>query len=263
MTRSSQRTGTLHWTEQGATDQPGLVLLHSLGSDSRMWTAQIEAFVTMKRVVAIDLPGHGRSTAHPGEYSLDDLGADLLAIADEAGLARFDICGISLGGLLGLWLTIVAPDRVQTLIASNTAARIGSRELWAARIRAVADLGMAEIRPSVLARFFTPDFGRRRPEVLRQVEESFIEVDPVGYIGCCAALRDGDLSAAIPTIHHPTLIMTGEEDQATPPDQAEWLHRQILQSRLEVIPHAAHLANLEQPEIFTRLAMDFLQSSVR
>jgi 3-oxoadipate enol-lactonase len=261
LTQSSQRTGTLHWTEQGPTDQRGLVLLHSLGSDSDMWTPQLQAFATVRRVVAIDLPGHGRSTAHPGEYSLDDLGADMLAIADGAGLSRFDICGISLGGLLGLWLTINAPDRVQALIASNTAARVGSRGLWAARIRAVIDQGMAEVRPSVLARFFTPDFGQRRPEVLRQVEETFISVDPVGYIGCCAALRDADLSAAIPAIRCPTLIMAGEEDQATPPDQAEWLHRQILHSRLEMIPHAAHLANLEQPEIFTRLAMDFLQSS--
>jgi 3-oxoadipate enol-lactonase len=226
-----------------------------------MWTPQIEVFAAVKRVVAIDLPGHGRSTAYPGEYSLEDLGADLLAIADEAGLSRFDICGISLGGLLGLWLTIIAPDRVRTLIASNTAARVGSRELWAARIRAVSDQGMAKIRPSVLARFFTPDFGQRRPEVLRQIEETFIAVDPVGYIGCCAALRDGDLSAAISAIRRPTLIMTGEEDQATPPDQAKWLHRQIPHSRLEVIPHAAHLANLEQPENFTSLAMHFLQSS--
>jgi 3-oxoadipate enol-lactonase len=97
--------------------------------------------------------------------------------------------------------------------------------------------------------------------VLRQIEETFIAVDPVGYIGCCAALRDGDLSTAISAIRCPTLIMAGEEDQATPPHQAEWLHQQIADSRLEVIPRAAHLANLEQPEIFTRLAMDFLQSS--
>jgi len=226
-----------------------------------MWAPQLQAFATVRRVVAIDLPGHGRSTANPGEYSLDDLGADMLAIADQAGLARFDICGISIGGLLGLWLAINAPERVQTLVASNTAARVGSRERWADRIRAVIDQGLEGIRPSVVARFFTPDFGQRRPEVLRQVEETFTSVDPVGYMGCCAALRDADLSAAIPTIRCPTLIMAGAEDQATPPDQAEWLHRHIPHSRLEVIPRAAHLANLEQPEIFTRLAMELLESS--
>ncbi|MEX2623264.1 MAG: 3-oxoadipate enol-lactonase [Acidimicrobiia bacterium] len=261
MTRSRLRTGTLKWTEQGPIDQRGLVLLHSLGSDSQLWAPQLKAFATLRRVVAIDLPGHGRSMAHPGEYGLDDLGADVLAIADQTGLARFDVCGISLGGLLGLWLAINAPERLLTLVASNTAARVGSRELWADRIQAVIDQGMAGIRPSVVARFFTPDFGRRRPEVLRQIEETFTSVDPVGYIGCCAALRDGDLSAAIPSIRCPTLIMAGEKDQSTPPDQAEWLQRQIPHSRLKVIPQAAHLANLEQPEIFTRLAMDFLESS--
>lgn len=261
MTRSSLRTGTLHWTEQGPTDQRGLMVLHSLGTDSRMWTPQLRAFATARRVVAIDLPGHGRSSAHPGEYPLDDLGADMLAIAEEAGLARFDACGISLGGLLGLWLAINAPERVLTLVASNTAARVGSRELWAERIRAVTEKGMEGIRPTVVARFFTPDFGQRRPEVLRLIEETFTSVDPVGYIGCCAALRDGDLSEAIPAIRCPTLIVAGAQDQATPSVQAEWLHQQILHSRLEVIPHAAHLANLEQPEIFTRLVMEWLESN--
>jgi 3-oxoadipate enol-lactonase len=226
-----------------------------------MWAPQLGAFATARRVVAIDLPGHGRSTAQSGEYRLDDLGADLLAIADQAGVARFDFCGISLGGLLGLWLAIHAPERVQTLVASNTAARVGSRDLWAERIQAVVDQGMAGIGPSVVARFFRPDFGHRRPEAFRQVEETFNSVDPVGYIGCCAALRDADLSASVAAIHCPTLIMAGEQDQATPPAQAQWLHQQIPGSQLEVIPQAAHLANLEQPEIFTRLAMDFLESS--
>ena len=237
------------------------MLLHSLGTDNRMWEPQLQAFATVRRVVAIDLPGHGHSSAHAGEYSVDDLGGDLLAVADQAGLARFDVCGISLGGLLSLWLAINAPERVLTAVASNTAARVGSHELWAARMQAVIDGGMEAVRPMVLARFFTSGFGEHRPDVLRQVEETFTSVDPVGYVGCCAALRDADLSTAIPAIACPTLIVAGAEDVATPPNQSRWLHEQITNSRLEVIPDAAHLASLEQPEIFTRLTMAWLEPS--
>ena len=237
------------------------MLLHSLGTDNRMWEPQLRAVATVRRVVAIDLPGHGQSSAHGGEYSLDDLGGDLLAAADQAGLARFDVGGISLGGLLGLWLAINAPERVLTLLASNTAARVGTRELWAERMQAVIDGGMEAIRPLVLARFFTPGFGQRQPQVFRQVEESFTSVDPDGYIGCCAALRDADLSTAVSAIRCPTLIIAGAEDLATPPKQSEWLHEQIPNSRLEVIPDVAHLASLEQPDVFTRLAMGWLEPS--
>lgn len=249
------RTGPLRWTEMGPIDGRGLLLIHSLGTDSRMWQPQLDAFAAVRRVVAVDLPGHGRSSAQPGEYRLDDLGRDLLQVADQAGHTRFDVCGISLGGMLGLWLAANAPERVLTLVASNTAARLGSEEQWSVRMHTVLEQGMEAIRPTVMTRFFTSGFDLRHPAQFEAVTEMFRAVDPVGYAGCCALLRDADISEKVTAIRCPTLIIGGEEDVATPPTQAEWLHRQIRGSRLQIIPQAAHLANLEQPETFTRLVL--------
>jgi 3-oxoadipate enol-lactonase len=216
-----------------------------------MWMRQIPAFSGVRRVVTIDLPGHGGSVAAEGEYRLEDLGRDVLEVADSAGIDRFDLAGISLGGLISLWLGIVAPDRVLTLVASNTAARVATSEFWSERMSAVAELGMEGIRSSVLPRFFTPDFPGRDPETFRSVESVFTSVDPIGYAGCCAALRDADLRDRVSEIRCPTLIVVGDQDLATPPTDGEFLSGRISGSRLAVIAGAAHLANLDQPEAFT------------
>jgi 3-oxoadipate enol-lactonase len=223
-----------------------------------MWEPQLGSLSEIRRVLAIDLPGHGQSTARPSEYRLEDLGRDVVDVADEAGLDRFDICGISIGGLIALWLAVTVPDRIGTLVVSNTAARIGTRELWSQRMEAVAAQGMDGIRSAVITRWFGADFARRDPARLAEVERMFMSVDPAGYIGCCAALRDADLRAAMPSIGCPTLIIGGDQDLSTPPAEAEWLNRNITGSRLGIITGAAHLANLDQPAAFNRLVMTAL-----
>lgn len=250
MTITPGRTGDMSWTETSGDADRAVILLHSLGTDSTVWVRQIDEFARVRRVVAIDLPGHGRSRAEPGEYSIEDLGADVVAVADAAGLDRFDLCGISIGGLISLWLAVTAPERVSGLVASNTAARIGSAERWQQRIGAVTEVGLAALLPDVLPRWFSADFAARDPEALASVESSFASTDPAGYIGCCAALRDTDLRSEVTAIGCPSLVVGGAEDVSTPPSEAEWLHEQIDGSRLEIIPEAAHLANLDRPEAF-------------
>lgn len=256
MSRIEGRTGNLDWTDHGSEGGRALLLLHSLGTDSTMWMHQIPAFSRVRRVVTIDLPGHGRSVAAEGEYRLEDLGRDVLEVADSAGIDRFDLAGISLGGLISLWLAIAAPDRVLTLVASNTAARVATSEFWSERLSAVSELGMEGIRPSVIPRFFTPGFPERDPETFRSVESVFTAVDPVGYAGCCAALRDADLRDRVAEIRCPTLIVVGDQDLATPLADGEFLGGRIAGSRLVVIPGAAHLANLDQPEAFTSTVLN-------
>lgn len=256
MSRTEGRTGNLDWTDHGPEDGRALLLLHSLGTDSTMWMHQIPVFSRVRRVVTIDLPGHGGSVAAEGEYRLEDLGRDVLEVADAAGIDRFDLAGVSLGGLISLWLAITAPDRVLTLVASSTAARVGTSEFWSERLSAVSELGMEGIRPNVLPRFFTPDFREREPETLRSVESVFTAVDPVGYAGCCAALRDADLRDTVAEIRCPTLIVVGDQDLATPPADAEFLSGRIAGSRLVVIPGVAHLATLDRPEAFTTAVLN-------
>ena len=239
------------WADEGAPDAPPLLLLHSRGSDRTGWEPQARALAGPLRVLRVEARGHGRAPAPPGPYTLADLGGDVLELADALGLDTFHVAGISLGGLTALWLAVHHGDRLRSLTAANTAARVGSADGWQARIRAVRDHGLAGIRDEVVARFFAPGFGERDPATLAQAQAAFVRADADGYAACCAALADADLTADVGSITTPTLVVGGAHDVATPPGQSEELHAAIPGSRLLVLEDAAHLSNLEQPDVFS------------
>lgn len=252
---------TLAWSAAGNPDHPAVIMTHSLGCDSTMWQAQVEGLADSFRVITLDMRGHGQSEAPPGPYSLDMLGADVVAVADAAGVAEFSICGNSIGGIIALWVAINHPRRIRSLIASSTAAKVGTAQRWAERSRAVTEEGMARIAPRVVAAWFAPEFASRHPHRWERALATFVATDPQGYIGCCEALADGDLRSQVGSISAPTLILAGEVDPATPPAQAEWLHSQIPSSRLKIFPAAAHLPNLEDPVAYTEEIKAFLNLS--
>ena len=251
------RTGALAWDSAGSSQQEALVLIHSLGADSRMWVDQIPVFAEHRRLIWLDLPGHGSSTATVGEYTIESLGRDVIDVADSAGVERFDVCGISLGGAISLWMAANSV-KVQTLIASNTGARIGTVDSWSQRIDAVLGGGMASLRDVVVPRFITSDLVARRPHAHRLVYEMFDAIDPIGYAGCSAALRDADLRGSLQAITSPTLLIAGTEDISTPPETMKALHRSLPGSRLTMIDGAAHLSNIDQPERFNEAVLSVL-----
>jgi 3-oxoadipate enol-lactonase len=210
-------------------------------------------------VILLDLPGHGASLAAPGHYTVADLGLDVLDIAAAAGEAEFDLCGISLGALVALWVGINAPDRARALVVSNTAARVGSEELWAARIEAVETGGMEAVREAAVDRFFFPDHAIADPAMVAEATKVLLSVDPVGYIGCCAALKEADLRESVGSIRCPTLVIGGGRDIATPPGESVWLHDHIPGSTLRILDTAAHLSNLERPDDWTAEVAGFLE----
>lgn len=252
------RTGDIAWWDRGDPEGSVVILVHSLGLDHTMWEEQVRLLTPHRRVILADLPGHGRSTAAPGEYDVAAIGGDLLAVADDAGARSFELVGISIGGLVSLWMAVDAGDRVARLVAANTAARLGSRELWSERIAAVVQGGMEGIREAVLSRFFAPASFEQQPEMVAAFSRVFSASDPVGYVGCCAALRDGDLTGMVEGITSPTLVIGGELDEATPPSHQEDLAARIPGARLEVIAGASHIANLDRPEEFNRALAGFL-----
>ncbi|MEX2654099.1 MAG: 3-oxoadipate enol-lactonase [Acidimicrobiia bacterium] len=260
MSNIEGRTGKISWEVSGGADSRGLLMIHSLGTDQRMWADQVPVLSDLRQVVTFDLPGHGTSRARSGEYSIDDLGNDALAVADAAGLGEFDLCGISLGGVIALWIAVNHPGRLGRLIACNTSSKVGSAELWAQRIDAVEEGGMSGIREAVVPRFVTADLGDRRPEAMELVWEMFDSVDPVGYIGCCAALRDADLTASLGDVDAPTLLIGGTEDVATPPQTMEKLADGIPHGRLHLIEGAAHLSNIDRPGAFNDVVEQALRA---
>jgi 3-oxoadipate enol-lactonase len=252
------QTGALSWTEAGDTSARVLLLIHALGADRQMWEAQLPALAEIRRVVMVDLPGHGTSTSLPGPYTVRDLGEDVLDIATTAGADQFDLCGMSLGGLISLWMAAHAQDRVLSLVASNTAARIGSGEIWQARIDAVAEGGMAAVSEAALGRFFTPELASADPGTFERSARTLLATDPDAYMSCCAALRDADLRELVEAIHCPTLVIGGSHDISTPPEESVWLNDHIEGSKLVILEGAPHFSNLEQPETWTKAVAAFL-----
>jgi 3-oxoadipate enol-lactonase len=252
------RTGTLTWYTVGDDSARPLVMIHALGADSEMWEAQLPELSTIRRVVMVDLPGHGNSVAGPGPYTIPDLGEDVLDVVTTAGIHQFDLCGMSLGGVVSLWMAAHSSDRIMSLVASNTSARVGSEEIWQARIDAVTDGGIEAVSEQALARFFTSSFASEQPDVFARTSRILLDTDPAGYAACCAALRDADLRELVEAIRCPTLVIGGSEDISTPPEQSVWLQDHIPGSRLQILDGAPHFANLEQPLAWTELVAEFL-----
>jgi 3-oxoadipate enol-lactonase len=248
----------LHYRLDGPADAPVVLFVNSLGTDLRMWEPQVAALSSSVRCLRFDTRGHGRSDVPPGPYTVERLGRDAIALLDGLGIERATVCGLSLGGLVALWLAIYRPGRMDRALFANTAARIGSVESWDARIAAVRTGGMAGIRDAVLARFLSAGFRERQPEMAATVGEMLVSTPAEGYIGCCAALRDADLRNMVSTIGARSLVIGGELDEATPPSQAEDLHADIVPSDLMVIPGVAHLSNLEAPELWNRRLLELV-----
>lgn len=248
-------------TVDGPANAPAVVFLHSLGSDSSMWRPQAEALADTYRIVRVDTRGHGGSDAPPGDYTVDDLGRDVLEAADAEALDTFHLVGLSLGGLTALWLAIHHGHRLRTLTAANTAARVADEAFWQTRASAVRDQGLDGIRDAVVGRFFATGFADARPDWFAEAQQAFVASDPGGYVGCCAALEAADLRDDVARIDVPTLVVGGDEDVATPPADALWLQAHIDGSHLAVLPRAAHLSNLDQPDLFTQVLRSHLEAS--
>jgi 3-oxoadipate enol-lactonase len=248
----------LHYTVDGPAAAPVLVLGSSLGTSGAMWQPQMAALTPHLRVLRYDHRGHGASPVPPGPYRLDELGADLLALLDRLGLDRVHLGGLSLGGMVAMWLAAHAPQRVEKLILMCTSARLGPPETWAQRAATVRTGGVAAIADPVLERWFTPEFVERHPGVVGWARRLLITTPAEGYAGCCAAIERMDLIPVLGRITAPTLVIAGARDPATPPEHAALIARGIHGARLEVVPEAAHLANIAQPAVIDRLVLEFL-----
>lgn len=242
----------------GPPTAPVLVLSNSLGTDHTLWDPQMEAFASTHRVVRYDTRGHGASDAPASDYDIARLGRDVLSLLDGLGVARADVCGISIGGLTALWLAIHAPARVGRVVLANTAARIGSEALWRERMRGVRERGLAALVEPTMARWFTAEGRAASPATIARLSATLSSMAPDGYLGCCAALRDADLTALVPRVTRPCLVVTGRHDVATPPEAGAWLAATIPGARLVELD-AAHLSNLECAAGFTAAVTAFLQ----
>lgn len=250
----------LHYRIDGNDGLPLLVLSNGLGTELSMWDPQIPALSREFRVLRYDTRGHGASSTPSESLSIEHLGRDVLALLDRVGVARAHFCGLSMGGMIGMWLGIHAPHRLKSLVLAHTAARIGPELMWNERIDTVQSRGMKAISDAAITRWFTADFIARQPATVSLLKAAMERTSADGYIRCCAAVRDADYREAITRINAPTLIINGAHDIATPPADGLFLAQRIAGSRSMELD-SAHLSNIESSRVFNEALLSFFGST--
>jgi 3-oxoadipate enol-lactonase len=255
-------TVEVHHMLEGPEDAPVLVLSNSLGTTLGMWDEQAPALSERFRLLRYDHRGHGGSPVPPDPYKIEVLGRDVLVLLDRLEVGCFSFCGLSIGGMVGMWLAGEVPERVERLVLCCTSARFAP-DAYDSRARTVRADGVGAVADAVLERWFTPAFRTSRPDVPGWARRMLLDTPAEGYAECCEAVRDADLGARLGAISAPTLVIAGADDPAAPPDQAEFIRDSSLDASLQVIPDAAHLANIEQPEAITHAIIDHVSLALR
>jgi 3-oxoadipate enol-lactonase len=241
----------------GPIGAPYLVLSNSLGTNLDMWEPQVAVLTTRFRVLRYDSRGHGLSEVTPGPYTIERLARDVVALLDELKIDRTHFCGLSMGGMAGLWLGVHAPQRIDRLVLCNTAPRIGLAERWNARIDAVSKSGVGSIADAVMEPWFTPRFRDAAADTVQRMRAMLVASSPEGYVASCAAVRDMDQWATLSRIERPTLIVTGAHDAATPPADGRRM-AEVISDAKYVELDAAHISNVEAAGHFTAEVLAFL-----
>jgi len=248
----------MHYAVSGDRSLPVLVFSNSLGASLAMWEPQIQALGSNFRLLRYDTRGHGQSNATEGGHSIADLGRDVLRLLDTLEIERASFCGLSMGGLVGQWLGVHAPDRLHKLVLANTAAKIGAPEVWNARIALVLREGLDPVIPGTLERWFTPAFHAAHPEIVAATAAMLKTTDVPAYAACCAAIRDADFRCSIQAISTPALVVAGTHDPVTPPSDGRFLAENIPGASYVELS-AAHLSNVEAAPGFNAALVEFLR----
>jgi 3-oxoadipate enol-lactonase len=244
----------------GPEGAPVVVLSNSLGATRAMWDPQVPGLAERYRVVTYDTRGHGRSPAPDGPYSIDDLADDVVALLDELGVERAHVVGLSLGGMTALRLAARAPDRVDRLAVLCTSAKPEPGP-FLERAAAVRSGGTAPLAPAIAARWLTPGYAAANPDLVGRLEAMIAGADDQGYAACCEVVASLDLRENLARIGAPTLVVSGADDVALPPEHQQVIAEGIAGAELLTVQPGAHLANLEQPEQITAALLAHLDAA--
>lgn len=259
-TSATTRIGDIdvHYTIEG--EGPWITLAHSLACDVSMWDAQAALLSQNYRVLRYDARGHGKTSAPPGPYTLAQLAGDVHGLFQHLGITRTHWLGISMGGMIGQTYALKYPGVFASMVLQGTTSRRppNAEAMWGERMVMAQTQGMGALLESTLARWFTPGFRAREPEVVAGIAVGILATPVNGFCGCCAAISKMDTLDRLHEITCPVLVMVGEHDHGTPPEMARQIHANLPNSQFVLIKDAAHIASIEQSAFFNRTLVDFL-----
>lgn len=251
---------SVNYEFSGRENAPVVMCSHCLAGSINIWDSQMEVLKEKYGILRYDIRGHGNTPAPEEDYTMELLADDALAIMDELGIDKAHFMGISMGGMIGQTLALEHPERVSSLILCDTACQVPEESLpiWEERIAAARQYGMEALADGTMERWLSPEFQKKYPEVTQKIRDIVVSTPVNGFAGCCRAISRFDVKDRLPQLSLPILIMVGENDPGTPVEASRQIQKQIGGSRLEVLPGAFHLSNVEASEAFNTVLLDFL-----
>jgi 3-oxoadipate enol-lactonase len=254
---------TLHYRHRPLAGRPTLVFVNSLGTDMRIWNEVERLLASSFGAVFYDKRGHGLSELGDAPHTIETHAADLAGLLDHLGIPSAVICGLSIGGVIAQCLYGIRPELIEGLILCDTAAKIGTDEMWNGRIEATLSEGITSFADGVMEKWFTPDFHKNRAEELAGYRTMLVRQSPAGYAAACAAMRDADYRPKAASIDVPTLCVVGDQDGSTPPELVETFARSVPGARFEVVADAGHIPCVEQPKKLADLIRRFVENDMQ
>jgi pimeloyl-ACP methyl ester carboxylesterase len=255
----------LYYEDLGPRSSAVIVLIHGFPFSSEMWREQVELLKNNFRVVAYDLRGQGRSSAGDGQFLLEFLVDDLIALMDRLRVRKAVLCGLSMGGYIALRAIERNADRVSGLVLCDTKSEADTNDgklTRVATIKAIKKDGVKAFATQFLKDALSPT-SLSDSKLVNNARKAIVQNKPLGLCGTLLALAGRtDTTSVLPRINVPTLIMVGEEDRITPPTHSETMHSSIRNSELHLISHAGHFSNLENSTQFNRYLLNFLQDAI-
>lgn len=252
------------WHDVGPRDAPAIVLLHAIATDSDLWASQIPVWSQFARILAVDLPGHGASGPRPQIDSLDQYAHALAELLASVAIADVSIVGLSFGGMIGQAFALNYPQRVRSMVLSNTSARTSAemKEVWTRRKQDASTHGMQAQVETTIERWFTPQFREKAPLQVERVANMIRRTSYEGYAAAIEAIRGLDLLDRLSSLEMPVMVVGGRQDAAVTPQTVESIAQRLPKARTLLLDGAAHLANIEQPIAFTESVGGFLRDTV-
>jgi 3-oxoadipate enol-lactonase len=248
----------------GSETAPVVCMTHSLASDGGMWAEQVPALLAGGfRVLRIDMRGHGGSGPVAGDYTMSALASDVAAVLDALAIPRVHYVGLSIGGMLGQAFALEHGGKLVSAMWCDTLPSTpgGPPEIWQQRVDTVRNANsLAPLADPTIERWLTNAVKQQRPGRWKQIRDTIVGTTPAGYLGCVAAIRNFDFAAQLPSVKVPVLVVCGAQDAGTPPEGNRRIANLVPGARYEEIPNALHFPNVEHPETFNRIMMDWLKA---